>query len=141
MKFRVFIDTTAFIYSFEFAKSNSAKIIELLNKGAIEVTISERVVKEITRYFEKFYGIALARKFRRFLFDNCKIISAQDIENKMHELKGKIKDKDLEQLAAVRQYGIKYLIAYDRDFENFEEYITPKRFLEIIGEEFSESDF
>ncbi len=44
-----------------------------------------------------------------------------------------IKDKDLEQLAAVKKLGIKYLISYDRDFEKFEEYITPKAFINWIG--------
>ena len=59
----------------------------------------------------------------------------------MGELKGRIKDKDLEQLAVVKKYGIKYLIAYDRDFENFEEYVTPKKFLQIVGEKYFETDF
>lgn len=31
MKYRVFLDTNVFIYSFEFQDSNSGKIIELLN--------------------------------------------------------------------------------------------------------------
>ncbi len=44
-----------------------------------------------------------------------------------------IKDKDLEQLATVKKIGIKFLVAYDRYFENFEEYITPKAFIRQIG--------
>lgn len=57
MRFRIFIDTTTFIYAFEYPKSNSAKITELINKGEIEVIISERVLKEVTRYFEKFHNL------------------------------------------------------------------------------------
>jgi len=47
MKLRIFLDTNVFIYAFEFPKSNSRKIIELLNKGKIEAVISERVIKEV----------------------------------------------------------------------------------------------
>lgn len=32
----------------------------------------------------------------------------------MKELKGKIKDKDLPQIATAKKYGIKYLISYDK---------------------------
>lgn len=42
MKLRVFIDTNVFIYSFEYPKSNSAKIITLLNRGEIEAVIQLR---------------------------------------------------------------------------------------------------
>ena len=97
MKFRVFIDTSTFIYSFEFPSSNSAKIIELLNRGDIEAVISERVLKEITRYFERFYDIPTARKFRKYIVGACEVIMEYNVTEKMNELKGKIKDKDLEQ--------------------------------------------
>jgi len=45
MKPRVFLDTNVFIYSFEFPESNSAKIIEILNKGEIEAIIFEKVFR------------------------------------------------------------------------------------------------
>ena len=141
MKFRVFLDTGIFIYSFEFPKSNSAKIIELLNNQEIEAIISERVLKEVTRYFEKFYNIEVARKFRRYLIDNCIFVEKNKVLNEKESLKGQIKEKDLEQLAVVKKYGIKYLIAYDKDFESFEEYFTPKKFLEKLDHEFSEDEF
>ena len=50
MKPRVFLDTNIFIYAFEFPKSNSSKVIDLLNKNQLEVIISERVLKEVHAY-------------------------------------------------------------------------------------------
>ncbi len=44
---RVFIDTNVFIYAFEYPHSNSAIILDLLNKGEIEAVVSERVVHEV----------------------------------------------------------------------------------------------
>jgi predicted nucleic acid-binding protein len=51
----------------------------------------------------------------------------------MAKYKKLIKDKDLEQLAVVKKLGIKYLVAYDRDFKDFEEYIIPKAFIVKMG--------
>jgi hypothetical protein len=51
------------------------------------------------------------------------------------------KDKDLEQLAVVKKLGLKYLVAYDRDFEPFEEYVTPKGFVEALYLDAFESEF
>ena len=133
MKLRVFADTTLFIYAFEFPESNSAIIIELLNKDEIEVVISERVLNEVSDYFKKFYNKELAYKFKKFLLDSCILILESEIKKEMETLKEKIKEKDLSQISTVRKYRIKYLIAYDRDFESFEEYFTPKKFLIILN--------
>lgn len=141
MKFRVFIDTTVFIYSFEFPNSNSAGIISLLNKGEIEAITSSSVVKEVTKYFEKFHNLDLARKFRRYLTESCVVINRNNIIEKIDELRGEIKEKDLEQLAVTKKFAIKYLISYDKDFNNFIEYKTPKKFLEMLKKETSASEF
>lgn len=132
MRTRVFLDTNVFIYAFEFPDSNSAQIIELLNRGEIEAITSEKVIEELTRYFEKFHSLTLARKVRRYVINTCIIILRNEINEYALKLKGVIKDKDIEQLATTRKYGIKFLISYDRDFENIEEYMTPKKFLEQV---------
>lgn len=44
-------------------------------------------------------------------------------------------------LAAVKKLGIKYLVAYDRDFEGFEEYITPKVFIKEMDIKPASSDY
>jgi len=141
MEPRVFIDTTIFIYSFEYPSSNSAKIIDLLNKEELEAITSDRVLKEVTKYFEKFHSITLARIFRKYILGACLLIYKDNALDKIADLKGKIKDKDIEQVAITKKYGIKYLIAFDRDFKSFEEYITPKKFLQIFGKEASITEF
>lgn len=133
MRLRVFLDTNIFIYSFEFPDSNSKKIISLLNKGQIEAVISERVLQEVQTYFKKFYNKDLASAFRDYLLRTCIVIFSIDIKKEMAKYKRLIKDKDLEQIATVKKLGIKYLVAYDRDFEKFEEYIIPKAFIKKMG--------
>lgn len=141
MKPRVFIDTNVFIFAFEFEKSNSRKIIGLLNAGKLEAVISERVVKEVIRYFKKHYNRTLANDFRNYLLQSCKIIFPEDLEREIKAYRGKIKDKDLEQIAAVKYLGLKYLVSFDRDFTDFEEYTTPKQFVKMMGLRFKKIDY
>lgn len=133
MKRRVFLDTNIFIHAFEFPGCNSDKILDLLNKGQIEAVISERVFREVQTYFKKFYSKDLAATFRDYLLRTCTVVLSADVKKEMAKYKKLIKDKDLAQLAAVKKLGIKFLVAYDRDFEKFEEYITPKAFVKEMG--------
>ena len=133
MKYRIFLDTNVFIYAFEFPESNSNKIIGLLNQGLIEVVISERVLKEVQAYFKKFYNKDLSGFYRDYLLRTCTVVFSADVKKEMVKLRKLIKDKDLEQLAVVKKYGIKFLVAYDRDFAGLEEYITPQAFIKEMG--------
>lgn len=141
MKLRVFLDTNVFIYAFEFSDSNSAKIISLMNNNLIEAVISERVLKEVLAYFKKFYDKDLAVTYRDYLLRTCTVVFHSDLKSEMARYKGLIKDKDLEQLATVKKLGIKFLLAYDRDFEGFEEYFTPKVFIKQMSLKPSISDY
>ncbi len=141
MKPRVFLDTPVFIYGHEYSGSNSAAVIELINKNEIEAVISEQVVKEVVRYFEKFYDIKTARLFRRYLFEACLVIPRIDVLEEMEKYRTKIKEKDLEQLTVAKKLEIKHLISVDRDFNPFEEYSTPKRFLTLLGKKSKETDY
>ncbi len=141
MRYKAFIDTNVFIYAFEFPNSNSNKIIELINNGLIEAIISERVVLETIRYFEKYHNKKLAKVFRKYLLESCTAIPSREVAGKMNELRGQIKEKDLEQLAAVKKLGLKFLISYDRDFNKIAEYLTPKKFLKEIGIKAKDSEY
>jgi predicted nucleic acid-binding protein len=141
MRRRVFLDTNIFIYAFEFPGCNSDKIIDILNKGQIEAVISERVLREVQTYFKKFYSKDLAAIFKDYLLKTCTVVLSADVKKEMAKHKKLIKDKDLEQLATVKKLGIKFLVAYDRDFEKFEEYITPKAFIKEIGIKPALSDY
>ncbi len=103
--------------------------------------VSERVVKEVYRYFRKYHDKDLADNFRKYLYEACRIVLAKDVRDSMKKYRGQIKEKDLEQLAVVKEFGIKYLIALDRDFEVHEEYLTPKQFVELFCGKGEESDF
>jgi len=129
MKPRVFLDTNIFIYAFEFSESNSRKIIGLLNLGNIEGVVSERVLEEIIHYFKKFYNKKLANMVRYYVLQSCQIVFKEEIKQEMRKLKTEIKEKDLEQIAVVKKFGLKHIISYDKDFTGFKEYITPKRFV------------
>ncbi len=141
MKIRVFVDTNVFIFAFEFPTSNSRGIVDLLNEEKIEVVISEMVVKEVYRYFRRFHSKELADDYRRYLFETCTIVFSEEVENKLDNYRGLIKEKDLEQLVVVKEFGIKYLIAYDRHFEEIEEYRTPREFVLAMGLEPFEREY
>ena len=141
MKCRIFLDTNVFIYGFEYKDSNSAKVLTLLNNGEVEGVISEQVVKEVVRYFQKYHTKELANLFRRYLFHSCLIVRNEQLKDVMREYSGKIKDKDLEQLAATKKLGIKFLVSYDEDFEPFEEYIKPKAFIAKMNQKPAETEY
>ena len=141
MPLKVVIDSSAFLYAFEFPESNSRKIIELLNKGKLEAVISERVLLEVVRYFHRYHGEQGAKQMRRYLTQTCILIATSLIADTMKELKGTIKDKDLEQISAARKLGCAHLIALDRDFVPFREYITPKEFITFMRMKPADTEF
>ena len=55
------------------------------------------------------------------------------MKSEIMENKGKIKEKDVENVAAVRHENLEFLVAYDRDYESVPKYITPKSFIERQG--------
>jgi len=141
MKPRIFLDTPVFIYGHEYPDSNSAVVIDLVNRNEVEAVISEQVVKEVVRYFEKFYDIETARLFRRYLFEACLVIPRQEVLEEMEKYREKIKEKDLEQLTVAKKLGIKHLISVDRDFNPFEEYSTPQQFLALLGKKSKDTNY
>ncbi len=141
MQPNVFLDTNVFICSFESPDSNSKKIITLLNNNRIKAVISIRVFNEVINYFEKYHNAKVAKYYRRYLTISCIIITTDYVTEEIEKWSGKIKDKDVEQIAVVKKLKIPYLISYDRDFVDFQEYLTPKRFIELIGMKASDSEF
>lgn len=141
MKPRLFIDTNVFIFAKEFPESNSAKIIDLLNENQIEAIISETVFKEVYLYFRKNYSKKIADCMRRYLLESCTTISYDQVGKELREYKNKIKDKDLLQIAVTKNLRLKYLVSYDRDFQDFEEYTTPKEFVKEFKLKPSETEY
>ena len=59
----------------------------------------------------------------------------------MKKFRGKIKEKDLENLATVKALKINFLVSFDRDYKEFEEHFTPKQFLIKIGWSAGKSEY
>jgi predicted nucleic acid-binding protein len=63
----------------------------------------------------------------------CAVVLASEVSADLAKYRKLIKEKDLEQLTVVKKLGIKHLVALDRDFDEVEEYITPRRFVHQFG--------
>lgn len=69
------------------------------------------------------------------------MIPREQVEVELRQYQGRIKEKDLEQLVVTKKLGLKFLVSYDRDFEAFDEYRTPKQFIEGWGLEPTAEEF
>ncbi len=133
IKIRALLDTNVFIYAYEITRSNSNLIINALNQDLFEAIITESTLKEAYRYFRKHYSKRLADAFRVYLFVVCKMIFSYQLKEHSTKYADLINEKDLEQVTAVRELGIKYLVSYDKHFKSLQEYRTPKQFAKILG--------
>ncbi len=129
----VFIDSSVLIRAKERPDSNSAKILELLDSSRFRAIISAKVVREVHRYFRLYYDRQTANNYRFFLLQACKVVEAADIQPEIRRWRGKIKEKDLEHLATAKALELERLVAFDKDFEGFPEYTTPKQFIASLG--------
>ncbi len=129
---KLLLDSSTVIFSFEHPHSNSRIIFDLILAKKLQGTISEKAVVEIK-------GMFSAKKNEKFLYvlektlrQNFEIIPLNKIIKEIDKWQGKIKEKDLAHLATAKALGIKFIVAFDRDFEPFAEYYTPKQFVEKI---------
>lgn len=114
---------------------NSRLVLFLAQLGEFEVVTSELVIEEVERFFRENFGRQAGYISRRFAEElSTRIVKRDEMKREMDALKGKIKTKDLENLAAVRHENLEYLVAYDEDYETakIEEYITPKEFVKLF---------
>lgn len=126
---RLFLDSSTIIYNFEYEESNSAIIFNMILEGKFQGIINEKVIEEVRRYMIRRRDRQFAYLVESILRTNFEVHYLFEIENEMRKWEGKIKRKDLEHLATVKEFKIPYLIAFDVDFIDFEEYFTPKEFL------------
>ena len=132
IRIRALLDTNIFKYAYEIPESNSNFIIKALNHGLFEAIITESTFKEVYRYFRKHYSKGLADAFRIYLFTVCKIVFSYQLDERSARYASLVNERDLEQVTAVRGFGMRYLVSYDRHFEGLEEYTTPKQFVELL---------
>jgi predicted nucleic acid-binding protein len=125
----------------EIPRCNSALLLDLVLEEKLEAVTCEKVIKEVKLYFTRRRNRNYAFLIENLIRKNFYVIGREQVMEQMQKWKGKIKEKDLEQVASVKTLGIRYLIAYDRDFEELEEYITPKRFIKSLGIKFYETEY
>jgi len=141
IKLRALLDTNVFIYAFEIPKSNSNLIINALNQNRFEAVITESTFKEVYRHLRKHYTKKLADQYRIYLFTACKIIFSHQLKEHFPKYAHLINEKDLEQLVATRELGIKYLVSYDKHFKGVEEHKKPKQFATLLGLKVHPTDY
>jgi len=131
---RAYLDSMIFIFG-RLEECNSRLVLFLAQLGEFEVITSELVIEEVERFFRENFGRQAGYISRRFVEElSSHIVGRDEIKMEMDELKGKIKAKDLENVAAVRHENLEYLVAYDEDYEEakIKEYITPKEFVKLF---------
>jgi len=140
---RAYLDTMVFIFG-RLEECNSKLVLFLAQLGEFEVVVSQLVINEVERFFRENFSREAGYLAKRFVETiSSQIITRDEIEDENEILKGKIHDKDLENLAAVRHAKIEYLVAYDEDYlkAGINEYITPKNFVKLFGLTPHETDY
>ena len=128
MKPEALLDSNIFIFAFEIPESNSALIIDSLNRDEFEALITESTFKEVYRYFRKHYRKSAADAVRFYMFSACRIVFTHELKPFTAAYRGSINEKDLELVVAVKRLGIRNLVSHDSDFEGLEEHKTPRKF-------------
>jgi len=131
---RAYLDSMIFIFG-RLEECNSRLVLFLAQLGEFEVVTSELVIEEVERFFRENFGRQAGYISRRFAEElSSRIVRRDETKMEMSALKGKIKAKDLENVAAVRHENLEYLVAYDEDYEEagIKEYITPKEFAKLF---------
>jgi predicted nucleic acid-binding protein len=133
VKLRVYLDTNVFVYGL-LEDCNSSIILSTAEAGDLEVVASELVVEEVQMVFKRLAGREVGFYAGRYVETlAAKIVKREEMKSEIMENRGKIKDKDVENIAAVRHENLEFLVAYDKDYEDMPEYITPKDFIERLG--------
>ncbi|MFQ6064192.1 MAG: hypothetical protein ACE5L6_01825 [Candidatus Bathyarchaeia archaeon] len=131
---RAYLDSMIFIFG-GLEECNSRLILFLAQLGEFEVVTSELVLEEVERFFRQNFSRQAGYISRRFVEElSSRIVNRDEIRSEIETLRGKIKAKDLENVAAVTHENLKYLVAYDEDYEEakVKEYITPKKFVKLF---------
>lgn len=97
--------------------------------------VSNLVVTEMDRFFREEVNREAGFLARRFVETLAhKVVFDDEMRRELAELKGKIKGRDLPNLAAVRHAKFRYLVSYDADYKtaHVKEYITPRQFVRLF---------
>lgn len=141
MKPLVFLDSNVFIWGYQRPESNSGRILGLMDEGEITVIVSEKVLEELRKYFIAYYDKDVWSSVFVHISGLVRIVYRDEISEEKPKWKGKIKEKDLENLATAKALKLKCIVSYDDDFNGFEEHRTPKEFIKEMGFKESKTEY
>jgi len=131
-KRRLFVDSSAIIYGLECPQSNSSTLLRLIRDKKLRAATSEKALREVKAFLALKRGEKLAYCGEVFVKRNFTIIGRKEIEAEVKTFRGRIKEKDLEHLATAKKLGAR-IVALDRDYAPFKEYVTPKQLVRELG--------
>jgi hypothetical protein len=122
---------------------NSRLIIFLAQLGEFQAFTSELVVEEVERFFKLEVRREAGYLARRFVESLTQVVPREEIIKETRRLKGKIKDRDLENLALVRHLHLSHLVSFDDDYARarVDEYTTPRAFVRLFELEPFKSEY
>ncbi len=138
---RFFLDSSVIIFGLEKPGSNSGTILETLVNDEFEFIINEKVIRDVKKYVRNRKGRQAGFLVESLLRAHTFVANEQQFMKLFEPLRKEIKEKDVEHLATARGMGIGIIVAYDRDFEEIKEYLTPKEFIVFLGREPSDSEY
>lgn len=141
MVYRVFLDANVFVYGEHIKNSNSRVIIDLAEKGEIEVVLSDSLIKEVRSVFERLHGREIGLNEAYFLesLPNKVEVSSLEIKEELEKCKAiSLKEFDTLHFLASLIAKVDFLITSDEDFfvpevQEKVKVITPKKFVELMG--------
>jgi len=125
---RALLDSNVFLFAFERPRSNSEKIVSRAVDGAFKGTVTDRIVREVIRYFRRHYDKDLSSKYRGLILTTCELALEEDWPARPSEV-ALVGRKDAGALAAARGLGIPRLVSTDSDFEGVPEWRRPREFV------------
>lgn len=131
---KAYLDSMVFIFG-RLEECNSRLVLFLAQLEEFEVVTSMLVVEEVERFFRENFGREAGYLSRRFVEElSFRVVRRDEMRTEMEALRGKIKAKDLENLAAVKHEDLEFLVAYDQDYKEVgvREYTTPREFVKLF---------
>jgi len=141
MREKIYIDSNLFIWGYDFPKSNSGKILDIITKSEFDIYISEKVIDELRKYFCTYYNKDIFSEILLLVINISNIVYNDEIKDDFKKWRGKVKGKDLEHIVIIKKFNIPILVSYDRDFNSFSEYMTPKQFVKYLGYKPVDTDY
>jgi hypothetical protein len=96
--------------------------------------LPQLVLEEMSTVLERIYGRRTAFAARTFILRIGTLFPRDErLRIESERLRGRVAEKDLEIVAAVRISNASRLVAYDRHFNKLDEYRTPRQMVEEFG--------